>query len=140
MRRGIDKVKRLLSSDHFLGGPHCWEASASPKSFREKGVGLDLAATANVTFKVSSAKNYDHRRHALSSASPWASKCGCAFIDAGASTLPVVGHHIGTARMSESPSAGVVNAHGHVYDLENVTSQVPRYFPLPGKPTQRRPS
>jgi GMC oxidoreductase len=50
-------------------------------------------------------------------------RCGCGTIeyeeeqldqDARASVLPMGGHHIGTARMSESPSSGVVNADGRV--------------------------
>jgi choline dehydrogenase-like flavoprotein len=71
--------------------------------------------------------------------------CGCGTIgydeerldqDARASAVPVGGHHIGAARMSESSSAGVVNADGRVHHVDNLYVAGWRHFPLPGKPTQ----
>jgi len=70
--------------------------------------------------------------------------CGCGTIeyaeerldhDAQAGAVPVGGHHIGTARMSESPSSGVVNADGRVHLWRIFISQVARRFPLPTSQT-----
>jgi choline dehydrogenase-like flavoprotein len=68
--------------------------------------------------------------------------CGCGTIeydeerldqDARTSTLPVGGHHIGTARMSESPSAGVVNADCRVHYVENLYVAGSATFPTSGQ-------
>jgi glycine/D-amino acid oxidase-like deaminating enzyme len=68
--------------------------------------------------------------------------CGCGTVvyDEGqldqyarASILPAGGHHIGTARMSESPSAGVVNAHGRVHHVRNLYVAGSATFPTSGQ-------
>ena len=68
--------------------------------------------------------------------------CGCGTIeydeerldqDAQASAVPVGGHHIGTARMSESPSSGVVNADGRVHYVENLYVTGSATFPTSGQ-------
>jgi choline dehydrogenase-like flavoprotein len=68
--------------------------------------------------------------------------CGCGTIeydeqrldqDARASTMPMGGHHIGTARMSESPSAGVVNADGQMHDVDNLYVAGCATFPTSGQ-------
>jgi choline dehydrogenase-like flavoprotein len=68
--------------------------------------------------------------------------CGCGIIeyeegrlnqDARASVLPIGGHHIGTARMSESPSAGVVNADGRVHHVVNLYVAGSATFPTSGQ-------
>jgi choline dehydrogenase-like flavoprotein len=55
--------------------------------------------------------------------------CGCGTIEyheegledqARASVVPMGGHHSGTARMSENPNSGVVNADGRVHHTENL--------------------
>jgi choline dehydrogenase-like flavoprotein len=56
--------------------------------------------------------------------------------DAQASAVPVGGHHIRTAGMSESPSSGVVNADGSVHYLDNLYVAGCATFPPPGKQTQ----
>jgi choline dehydrogenase-like flavoprotein len=53
--------------------------------------------------------------------------------DARASALPMGGHHIGTARMSESPSAGVVNADGRVHHMDNLYVAGSATFPTSGQ-------
>jgi len=50
--------------------------------------------------------------------------------------VPLGGHRVGTARMSESPSSGVVNADGSVHYLDNLYVEGCATFPLPGKLTQ----
>src|ERR1700730_8692345 len=68
--------------------------------------------------------------------------CGCGTVehdeqrldqDARASTTPMGGHHIGTARMSESPSAGVVNADGRMHDVDNLYVAGCATFPTSGQ-------
>jgi choline dehydrogenase-like flavoprotein len=68
--------------------------------------------------------------------------CGCGTIeydeqrldqDARASTMPMGGHHIGTARMSESPSAGVVNADCRMHDVDNLYVAGCATFPTSGQ-------
>jgi choline dehydrogenase-like flavoprotein len=68
--------------------------------------------------------------------------CGCGTVeydeqrldqDARASTAPMGGHHIGTARMSESPSAGVVNADGRMHDVDNLYVAGCATFPTCGQ-------
>jgi choline dehydrogenase-like flavoprotein len=68
--------------------------------------------------------------------------CGCGTIeydeeqldeDARASAVPVGGHHIGTARMSESPSAGVVNADCRVHHVDNLYIAGCATFPTSGQ-------
>jgi choline dehydrogenase-like flavoprotein len=68
--------------------------------------------------------------------------CGCGTVeyneqrldqDARASVMPMGGHHIGTARMSESPSAGVVNADGRVHGLDNLYVAGCATFPTSGQ-------
>jgi choline dehydrogenase-like flavoprotein len=53
--------------------------------------------------------------------------------DARASAVPVGGHHIGTARMSESPSSGVVNADGRVHHVDNLYVAGCATFPTSGQ-------
>ncbi len=50
-----------------------------------------------------------------------------------ASAVPIGGHHIGTARMSESPSAGVVNADGRVHYVDNLYVAGCATFPTSGQ-------
>jgi choline dehydrogenase-like flavoprotein len=52
--------------------------------------------------------------------------------DARASVLPLGGHHIGTARMSESPSSGVVNSDGRVHFVNNLYVAGSATFPTSG--------
>jgi choline dehydrogenase-like flavoprotein len=68
--------------------------------------------------------------------------CGCGTIeydekrldeDARACAAPVAGHHIGTARMSESPSEGVVNADCRVHHVENLYVAGCATFPTSGQ-------
>jgi choline dehydrogenase-like flavoprotein len=68
--------------------------------------------------------------------------CGCGTIeydekrldqDARASAVPLGGHHIGTARMSESPSAGVVNADGRLHYVDNLYVAGCATFPTSGQ-------
>jgi len=68
--------------------------------------------------------------------------CGCGVIeydekrldqDARASAVPLGGHHIGTARMSESPSAGVVNPDGRVHYINNLYVAGCATFPTSGQ-------
>ena len=68
--------------------------------------------------------------------------CGCGTIgydeerldqDVQASAVPIGGHHIGTARMSESPSSGVVNADGRVYHVNNLYVAGSATFPTSGQ-------
>ena len=65
--------------------------------------------------------------------------CGCGTIDydenqldedVRTSAVPVVRQHIGSARTSESPRAGVVNADCRAHYVDNIMSQVARHFPL----------
>jgi choline dehydrogenase-like flavoprotein len=67
--------------------------------------------------------------------------CGCGTVeydekqldqDARASVLPLGGHHIGTARMSESPSSGVVNSDGRVHFVNNLYVAGSATFPTSG--------
>jgi choline dehydrogenase-like flavoprotein len=69
-------------------------------------------------------------------------ECGCGTIeydeerldqDTRASVLPLGGHHIGTARMSESPSAGVVDADGRVHHVDNLYVAGSATFPTSGQ-------
>jgi choline dehydrogenase-like flavoprotein len=53
--------------------------------------------------------------------------------DARAAVVPVGGHHIGTARMSESPSSGVVNADCRVHHVENLYVAGCATFPTSGQ-------
>lgn len=53
--------------------------------------------------------------------------------DARASVVPIGGHHIGTARMSESPRLGVVNADGRVHHVENLYVAGSATFPTCGQ-------
>ena len=53
--------------------------------------------------------------------------------DAHASVVPMGGHHIGTARMSETPSLGVVNANGRVHHVENLYVAGSATFPTSGQ-------
>jgi choline dehydrogenase-like flavoprotein len=53
--------------------------------------------------------------------------------DARASVLPIGGHHIGTARMSESASAGVVNADGRMHHVANLYVAGSATFPTSGQ-------
>ena len=53
--------------------------------------------------------------------------------DARATVLPMGGHHIGTARMSESPNAGVVNADGRVHHVANLYVVGSATFPSSGQ-------
>lgn len=53
--------------------------------------------------------------------------------DARASTVPLGGHHIGTARMSESPNAGVVDANGRVHYVNNLYVAGSATFPTSGQ-------
>ena len=48
------------------------------------------------------------------------------------SALPLGGHHIGTARMSESPSSGVVNSDGRVHFVNNLYVAGCATFPTSG--------
>jgi GMC oxidoreductase len=50
-----------------------------------------------------------------------------------ASAVPVVGHHIGTARMSDSPSAGVVDADSRVHHVHNLYVAGSATFPTSGQ-------
>lgn len=68
--------------------------------------------------------------------------CGCGTVDydeeqldqhTRASAVPVGGHHIGTARMSESPSAGVVDADGRVHHVNNLFVSGCATFPTSGQ-------
>jgi choline dehydrogenase-like flavoprotein len=68
--------------------------------------------------------------------------CGCGTIEyeeerldqyARSSVLPMGGHHIGTARMSDSPSAGVVNADGRVHHVDNLYVAGSATFPTSGQ-------
>ncbi len=68
--------------------------------------------------------------------------CGCGTIgydeerldqDARASAVPVGGHHIGAARMSESSSSGVVNADGRVHRVDNLYVAGCATFPTSGQ-------
>jgi choline dehydrogenase-like flavoprotein len=68
--------------------------------------------------------------------------CGCGTIeydenrldeDARASAVPIAGHHIGTARISDSPSAGVVNADCRVHYMENLYVAGCATFPTSGQ-------
>jgi choline dehydrogenase-like flavoprotein len=68
--------------------------------------------------------------------------CGCGTIEyeeeqldqhARAAVLPMGGHHIGTARMSESPNAGVVNADGRVHHVANLYVAGSATFPTSGQ-------
>jgi hypothetical protein len=68
--------------------------------------------------------------------------CGCGTIEyeeerldqnARASALPIGGHHLGTAGMSESPSAGVVNADGRVHHVDNLYVSGSATFPTSGQ-------
>ena len=68
--------------------------------------------------------------------------CGCGTVqydekqldqDARASALPLGGHHIGTARMSESPSSGVVNSDGRVHFINNLYVAGCTTFPTCGQ-------
>ena len=53
--------------------------------------------------------------------------------DAQASAVPVGGHHIGTARMSESPGSGVVNADGRVHHVDTLYVAGCATFPTSGQ-------
>jgi choline dehydrogenase-like flavoprotein len=53
--------------------------------------------------------------------------------DARSSAMPLGGHHIGTARMSETPSSGVVNADGRVHDVDNLYVAGCATFPTCGQ-------
>jgi choline dehydrogenase-like flavoprotein len=53
--------------------------------------------------------------------------------DARASVLPLGGHHIGTARMSGNPSAGVVNPDGRVHYVDNLYVAGSATFPTSGQ-------
>jgi choline dehydrogenase-like flavoprotein len=68
--------------------------------------------------------------------------CGCATVDydeghldedARASALPLGGHHLGTARMSESPNTGVVDADGRVHHVDNLYVAGCATFPTSGQ-------
>jgi choline dehydrogenase-like flavoprotein len=48
-------------------------------------------------------------------------------------TVPVGGHHIGTARMSDDPRQGVVNAHGLVHGVSNLYVAGSAIFPTSGQ-------
>ena len=48
------------------------------------------------------------------------------------STIPVGGHHLGTARMSDDPRRGVVNAHCRTHDVENLYIASSAVFPTSG--------
>jgi choline dehydrogenase-like flavoprotein len=69
-------------------------------------------------------------------------RCGCGTVefderrldeDARANAVPVGGHHIGTARMSESPSAGVVNADCRLHHVGNLYVAGCATFPTSGQ-------
>ena len=69
-----------------------------------------------------------------------ASGCGTVEYDqenleqaARASAVPIVGHHIGTARMSDSPSEGVVDADGRVHHVHNLYVAGCATFPTSGQ-------
>jgi choline dehydrogenase-like flavoprotein len=53
--------------------------------------------------------------------------------DEQASAVPIGGHHIGTARMSEGPSSGVVNADGRVHHVDNLYVAGCATFPTSGQ-------
>jgi choline dehydrogenase-like flavoprotein len=53
--------------------------------------------------------------------------------DARASTVPLGGDHIGTARMSENPNAGVVDADGRVHYVNNLYVAGCATFPTSGQ-------
>jgi choline dehydrogenase-like flavoprotein len=53
--------------------------------------------------------------------------------DARSSAMPLGGHHIGTARMSETPSSGVVNADGRVHHVDNLYVAGCATFPTCGQ-------
>ena len=53
--------------------------------------------------------------------------------EARASAVPITAHHIGTARMSESPRAGVVNADGRVHHVDNLYVAGSATFPTSGQ-------
>jgi choline dehydrogenase-like flavoprotein len=53
--------------------------------------------------------------------------------DARASVVPLGGHHIGTARMSENPNAGVVDADGRVHYVNNLYVAGCATFPTSGQ-------
>jgi choline dehydrogenase-like flavoprotein len=68
--------------------------------------------------------------------------CGCGAIeydkerldqDARCNLVPMGGHHIGTARMSESPSTGVVNADSRVHYVDNLYVAGCATFPTSGQ-------
>jgi choline dehydrogenase-like flavoprotein len=68
--------------------------------------------------------------------------CGCGTIeydeerldqDAQACAVPMAGHHIGTARMSENPNAGVVNADCRVHHVDNLYVAGSATFPTSGQ-------
>ena len=68
--------------------------------------------------------------------------CGCGTIeygeesldqDAQAGVVPVGGHHIGTARMTESPSSGVVSADGRVHHVDDLYDAGCAIFPTSGQ-------
>jgi choline dehydrogenase-like flavoprotein len=68
--------------------------------------------------------------------------CGCGTVEydekrldenVRAGTVPVGGHHIGTARMSESPGAGVVNADCRVHHVHNLYVAGCATFPTSGQ-------
>jgi choline dehydrogenase-like flavoprotein len=53
--------------------------------------------------------------------------------DARAGAMPMSGHHIGTARMSEDPGAGVVNPDGRVHHVDNLYVAGCATFPTSGQ-------
>jgi choline dehydrogenase-like flavoprotein len=68
--------------------------------------------------------------------------CGCGTVeydeehldqDARASVVPLGGHHIGTARMSENSNAGVVDANGRVHHVNNLYVAGCATFPTSGQ-------
>lgn len=68
--------------------------------------------------------------------------CGCGTVEyteenldraARASAVPLGGHHMGTARMSESPSAGVVNPDGRMHYVDNLYVAGGATFPTCGQ-------